>query len=128
MKSLTLDRRNISAALLAWLMCIALSAQAQQATEQYIPIGQSPGVSGKLSFIGPIVAVDHAARTISVDDRGEMRVIKVTENTRIWLDRSKVRRENKSAEYDDCEVGRRIELRYLGDDKTSADWIKIESE
>lgn len=44
---------------------------AQQTTEQYVPIGQSPGVSGKYSYIGKIVEVDQVAHTITVQsERG----------------------------------------------------------
>ncbi|MGI9204715.1 MAG: hypothetical protein ACR2Q3_11940 [Woeseiaceae bacterium] len=112
------------------LWCFILGAPTgygQQIAEQYIPIGYSPGVSGKYSYIGPIVAVDRDAHTISVDENGQRRVIKVTGVTRIWLDRSKRRRENRVASEDDCEVGRMIEVMYLTDAKESAAWIKIES-
>lgn len=112
------------------LWCVILGAPAvhsQQVAEQYIPIGYSPGISGKYSYIGPIVAVDRDAHTISVEENGERRVIKVTGATRIWLDRSKRRRENRVASEDDCEVGRKVEVMYRSDDRNAAAWIKIES-
>lgn len=112
------------------LTCLILACPAafgQKSTEQYIPIGNSPGVSGKYSYIGPIIAIDRSAQTITVEDRGEIREISVTDQTRIWLDRSKERRENLTADYADCEVGRMIEVKYSSEDQKSADWIKIES-
>lgn len=41
-------------------------AHAQEATERYIPLGQSPGVSGKLTSIGEIAEVDPRARTLTI--------------------------------------------------------------
>ena len=119
--------RGIRLMMLACVIFACPAAYGQQSAEQYIPIGYSPGVSGKYSYIGPIVAVDRNAHTITVEDRGELRVIKVTEQTHIWLDRSKTRRENRDADYADCEVGRMIEVKYSSEDQKSADWIKIES-
>lgn len=99
----------------------------QQTTEQYIPIGQSPGVSNKYSYIGSIVAVDRDTNTLTVQtDRGT-KTIRVLPKTRIWLDRSKAKRTNIAASYSDCEVGRKVEVMYDHDDHDVADWIKIEA-
>ena len=97
----------------------------QQTTERYIPIGQSPGVSGDLSYIGEIVAVDPATHTVMVRDDSGTRSIRVTETTRIWLDRSARKRENTTGTYEDCEVGRKVEVMHLLDDARTAVWIKI---
>lgn len=113
--------------LLIGATCVFSVVFAQQTTEQYIPIGKSPGVSGEYSYIGNIVAVDRSAHTISVEDGDRVRKIRVTDDTRIWLDRSKVRRENRKAAYEDCEVGRMIEVMHTHDDENIAAWIKIES-
>ena len=99
----------------------------QETTEQFIPIGYSPGISDKYSFIGKIVDVDQETHTIVVDSiRGE-RTIKVTPMTRIWLDRSKRKRTNTVGSYSDCEVGRKVEVMYDHDNESVADWIKIET-
>jgi len=100
---------------------------AQQAAEQFIPIGYSPGVSDKYSFIGKIIDVDQETHTIVVDSNRGQRVIKVTHMTRIWLDRSKVKRTNTVGSYSDCEVGRKVEVMQEHDNESVADWIKIES-
>lgn len=112
------------------LLCAALVlpvAKGQQTTEQFIPIGKSPGISGKYSYIGKVVAVDEDAHTIDVESDRGTKTIRVTDNTRMWLDRSKVKRTNPSASYADCQVGVTVEVMYLHDDKATADWIKIES-
>ncbi len=127
-----MNKRNLSMQIIKSLLLVCMiwgvsSTNGQQTTEQYIPIGHSPGVSDKYSYIGNIVAIDRKARTVSVEDRGEIRTFEVTAETRIWLDRSKVRRENLVAVYGDCEVGLRVELMHVRDNEDVADWIKIES-
>lgn len=118
---------SISALLFLCVTAVVSPTYGQQTTEQFIPIGKSPGISEKYSYTGAIVAIDRAARTISVEDNGEIRIIKVTTETSIWLDRSKIKRQNQLGGYDDCEVGRRIEVKYTELDKNVAEWIKIES-
>lgn len=127
-----MNKRNLGTQIIKSLLLVCMiwsvsPANGQQTTEQYIPIGYSPGVSDKYSYIGRIVAIDRKARTISVESRGVVRIIKVTAETRIWLDRSKARRENLLADYVDCEVGLRVELMHVRDNEDVADWIKIES-
>ena len=100
---------------------------AQQATERYIPIGQSPGVSGTYTYVGRVIATDPGRQTISVDDRTGVHLIKIAETTSIWFDRSKSNRQNRVASYSDCKVGARVEVMYQRDDVTTARWIKIES-
>ena len=51
------------------LQLVSPALDAHQATELYIPVGKSPGVSGRLSEIGQIDAVSPAARTITVGQR-----------------------------------------------------------
>ena len=102
-------------------------AKAQQTTEQFIPIGKSPGISDKYSHIGAIVAVDHDAGTIDVQSNRGTRTFRVTESTRLWLDRSKGKRTNVIASYTDCKVGVTVEVMYLHDDEATADWIKIDN-
>jgi len=99
----------------------------QETAEQFIPIGYSPGVSDKYSFIGKIVDVDQETHTIVVDSNRGKRMIKVTPMTRIWLDRSRQKRTNTVGGYDDCEVGRKVEVMHDRDNESVADWIKIES-
>jgi hypothetical protein len=114
----------------ALLLCAVLVspvAMGQQTTEQFIPIGKSPGISDKYSYIGAIVAVDSDSHTIDVQSNRGTKTIRITENTRLWLDRSKTRRTNPKASYADCKVGVTVEVMYVHGDKATADWVKIES-
>ena len=92
------------------------------ATERFIPIGQSPGVSSVKSYVGAIESVRSTASgfTMSVGD-GE-KPIQVTENTKIYLDTGPGE-SNKIGTEQDCRVGHIVEV-YLRGDGT-ANWIKI---
>lgn len=115
-------------ALAAVLLLICSTAvDAQMMTERYIPIGQSPGVSGKSSTIGTITEVDHDARTVTVSGDDGARTYKVADNTYIWLDRSDWKMTNLNGTYRDCVVGQRVEILHRRDDESTARWIKIEA-
>ncbi len=120
-------KRQLSGlAVIVATLCWASSAQAQMMTEQYIPIGQSPGISGKHSYIGQIESVDTSNRTITVRGPEGARTIKVTDKTWIWLDRSQQRRSNTFAKMSDLQPGRRVEVKYTEyQRKDTAAWIKV---
>jgi len=117
--------------LLLAALCLAFlsssAALAQQTTEQYVPIGASPGISGKYSTIGRIRAIDRDERKITVEHDGGRRTFTVTDATLIWLDRNRWKRTNLEGSYRDCKVGRHIEVMYSHDDESLAAWIKVEA-
>ena len=111
------------AIVLAALVVGVSHAHGQKQTERYIPLGQSPGLSGKATGIGLIEAVDAAARTITVGGR----TVAVTGATRIWLDRSRLKLTTLDGSFADLQRGRRVEV--MPDAATpgaSALWIKVE--
>jgi len=110
------------------LVAVTKTATGQLSTEQYIPIGTSPGVSGESSFIGRIVSVDPASRELTVEDASGQHTVTATMETRIWLDRSASGRASTEGSYADCEVGRRTEVLPRRDDPGVAAWIKIEAQ
>jgi len=103
------------------------SAYPQKATEQFIPLGQSPGVSGKLTWIGEIVGTDIPQRTLSIGGAQAAHTVKITEKTRIFLDRSKLKQTNLTGTFADLQKGRRVEVKY-GDPvlKQETEWVKVE--
>ena len=108
-------------------MVMLTPAMAQKATEQYIPIGKSPGASQKYSYIGTIVAVDSETHVITVENEAGRHDLRVAKETLIWLDRTKRKRRNSMGTFADCEVGRSVEVMHLLDDSRTAAWVKIES-
>lgn len=99
---------------------------AQEATERFIPIGQSPGISGTAAYLGEVIAVDPARRTVTVRGPSGDRTVAVTARTRIWLDRSAARQPNLTGAFADVAVGRRVEVKYEDAERRErADWIKL---
>jgi len=103
------------------------SAHGQKATEQFIPLGQSPGASGTLTSIGEIGETDAPTQTLTVVEPSGSRTVKITEKTRIFLDRNKLKQPNVTGTFAELKKGRRVEVKY--DDpasKQTADWVKVE--
>jgi hypothetical protein len=102
-------------------------AHGQKETERFIPIGQSPGVSQKQTSIGEIAEVDAARRTVTVAEQAGRRTVKITEKTRIWLDRTKLKQANLSGSFADLQKGRRVEVKVEDPGhREVADWVKVE--
>jgi hypothetical protein len=102
-------------------------AHAQQATERYIPLGQSPGLSGKHTYIGPISAADPENGTLTVFGPAGSRAVRITERTRIWLDRTKLELPSLEGHFEDFRRGRMVEVEYEDHErKESAAWVKVE--
>jgi len=102
----------------------AFEAVAQEATEMYIPIGQSPGVSNKTSVVGTIQALNAAARTLTVTGPSGPQTFTITDKTRIWLDKSAQKQANQHGSPADLQQGRRVEVKPQPAGR--ADWIKVQ--
>ena len=61
-------------------------ALGQKSTEMFIPLGQSPGLSGNLTVIGKIEMINVSGQSITVVVSSESWRGTVTNRTRIWLD------------------------------------------
>jgi hypothetical protein len=105
----------------------AVAAYGQEATEIYIPIGQSPGLSGKSSLMGTLESVDTRKRMVTVSGPSGARAIAFTERTPIWLDRSLQKQTNRSGTMADLQQGRTVEIKLRkGEAKPVAEWIKVQ--
>lgn len=100
---------------------------AEKATELYVPIGKSPGLSGKYSAAGRIEQVDYQKNTLTMSAGSSRYPVKVTERTMIFLDRSKMGQSNLYGSFADCKKGMMIEVRFEKDERgRPAEWIKLE--
>jgi hypothetical protein len=54
------------------------------------------------------------------------KTFKVTDQTRIWLDRAKLRQSNVKGGFDDLKTDRKVEVKSFKGRETEAEWIKIE--
>lgn len=102
------------------------TAYAQKATEMYIPIGQSPGLSGKHTAIGTIDSLDVLRGTMIVADSSQTYLVRFTDNTKIYLDRSFLREPNTHGNISDCRNNAVVEVKFKGNKVGDvAEWIKV---
>ncbi len=109
------------------LAIVVPSVGGQKATERYIPLGQSPGVSQKATSIGEVADVDARAQTVTIVDPAGRHTVKITAQTLIWLDRSKLKQTNLTGGFSDLQKERRVEVKYQDpDSRQLAEWVKVE--
>ena len=113
------------------LICLlvfgAFSANAEKSTELYIPIGQSPGLSGEYTVLGKIDQVNIQNRTIRMSGVSGSYTVKLTERTFIYLDRSKLQRSNTYGTLAECKVGDTVEVKFEDNSRNKPiEWIKVE--
>jgi hypothetical protein len=116
------------AAAVLWVLAGTNAANAQRATERYIPIGHSPGVSGKLSVIGTVEEMKAADKWMRIRAADKTYTIACTDETIYWLDRTNLRMTNLAGAITDCMYGRKVEVRFVNDDHAAcvAAWVKVE--
>jgi hypothetical protein len=107
---------------------VIFPSHGQKSTEIFIPIGESPGVSGKYSVIGNIASFDETTRVLTIDVDGVEHAVTITEETEIWLDKSGIQQTNEVGSPADCRQGRLCEMKYVYDGEIrqdEAEWLKI---
>ncbi len=106
------------------VVCGISLAYGQKATERFIPMGQSPGLSYKYTYMGSIDRVDKQRRSITAGGQ----TTKITGKTQIWLDRTKLRLSNQVGSFADLRPGQAVEIKYEDPErKDIAEWIKLEA-
>ena len=120
-------KRYLRLAIVIVLLGGALEASGQQATEMFIPIGQSPGLSGKGSLIGTLESVDPGKRMVTISSSLGAQTVGITDRTLIWLDRSQQKQPNQNGASNDLQKGRKVEVKLRkGEPKAVAEWIKVQ--
>lgn len=119
-----MNRKSLHIGAIVGLLIIADPVPGQQATEIYIPIGQSPGLSSEAAVIGTIASIDESSGRITIATDGRSVVVTIGDRTLYYLDSSHVERRNYPGNIEHCEIGRRVEARI--DDNGYVEWIKIE--
>jgi hypothetical protein len=124
---LTMLNRYLVLALAVAALASAPAAHGQEATEMYIPIGQSPGLSEKSSLIGSLESVDRGRRMVTVSTPSGAKTVALSERTTVWLDRSLEKQPNRSGTMADLQPGRKVEVKLRkGEPKPVAEWIKVQ--
>jgi len=120
-------KRMIFVAITVGLLGILSHAIAEKTTELYIPLGQSPGVSAKLTVIGKIEQVDSQNGALTLSDASGSYDVRVTNQTMIFLDKSGLNQKNAYGTLADCKNGMTAEVRFENDDRgRPAEWIKLQ--
>ena len=119
--------RYLRLAIVVMVLGGTLEASGQQATEIFIPIGQSPGLSNKGSVIGTLESVDPGKRMVTISSPSGAQTVVITDRTLIWLDRSEQKQPNQNGAIKDLQKGRKVEVKIRkGEPKAVAEWIKVQ--
>lgn len=101
---------------------VSLACFAQQATELFIPIGKSPGLSreGK-TIIGKVNAIS-SDKIVTVSGR----TVRVVDASEIYFDRSSIKKQNTYGKFDDIKIDKSVEV--YAPSNSIVIWLKIQSE
>jgi hypothetical protein len=104
----------------------AAVAAAQEATEVFIPIGKSPGVSKQQTVMGTVDTADEKGRALRITTPAAAITVAVTDKTRIFRDRSALKQPNEAGVFADLQKGRTVEVKLEpGEGQRKAEWIKV---
>jgi hypothetical protein len=118
---------RIGVVLVAVLVCGGSFAHGQRATERFIPLGRSPGVSGKLTTIGTIVAVHPEQGLLRISSAAGPVDVTIPGSTPIWIDRHALGLATLTGSLADCREGLTAEVKYADPDtRKLAEWVKVE--
>jgi hypothetical protein len=118
---------RVALTLFVFLLCAGSLAHGQEATERFIPIGRSPGVSGTRTAVGTIAAVDPAQRVLRLEGPAGPVTVEITDATRIWIDRHEYGLPTQRGSFGDCQKGRLAEVMYAQPETGgAAEWVKIQ--
>jgi hypothetical protein len=105
----------------------AFGVLAEKSTELYIPIGQSPGLSGKYTVMGQIDQVNSQNRTLKMSGASGTYTVSLTPHTVIYLDRSRAGLANTYGKLTDCLAGDKVEVKFKDNSPSKpVEWIKVQ--
>lgn len=116
-------------------VCICFVASigfAQYAMEQYIPIGESIGISHVTSIIGLVETVNHSKNVVQVKEGSVVYNVDLNNNpfgpVRFWIDNTLNGRSNSIGAASDIAVGSTVEVHFSDNSikpMLNAIWVKI---
>lgn len=112
--------------MILWLITFSY-CPAQKSTEMFIPVGQSPGLSGKYTVLGTVENFNAQDSILTLSTDAGNKVIKIKGQPKIWLDFSKLKSPNKNGTLNHVQIGLLVELKYTANKiDSTTDWIKIQ--
>lgn len=115
--------KRLTAFMASACMAAAMPASAQQATEIYIPIGKSPGLSPVKTRIGRIQSLAAARAGMTLETESGPTYVAFDPSTKIYVQHADPARVNQLGTYADCQAGLMAEA-YVADDGKLR-WIKV---
>lgn len=114
----------------ALLFGASVPLSAQKATEMYIPIGKSPGLSGKYTVVGTITSFDADRNRLVVTDTSDVKhTFELLPASKIWIDRSPQKTPNRYGTRSDLRPGYLVEVMYVRRgtqvQKDKIEWVKV---
>jgi hypothetical protein len=127
MRTIKIIFKNKKALLSIVILCaFSFCLHAQKETEVFIPIGKSPGVSGKYSMICTVQTVQVKDSIMTIKQESGNMNMKITEQTKVYLDKSKLKLQNKQGTVADIKPGMTMEVKYVDNKPANpVDWIKL---
>ena len=127
MKRIEVKLRSFYLIIPLLLVLLCHEARSQKTTEVFIPIGKSPGVSGKTTKMGKVESVktqDYSV-TMTLEDHTQA-TIKIEKSTAIYLDKSILKQPNAQGKWEDIKPGLLMEAKYSDINKNACEWIKVQ--
>ena len=123
-------RRATIACVLITAPFLATMALAQKATEMFVPIGQSSGLSGKHTLQARVQAVNEAERSLTLVQDTTTLTVKLGAHAPVWIDRSKQQQSNSTGTLTDAKPGMLAEVKFVKNSRTSgeAEWVKLQTQ
>jgi hypothetical protein len=115
--------RQLAAGIGSFVLAALTAAWAHPATELYIPIGKSPGISHLKSRIGPIASLSATQSGLTMALESGSVYVAFDKNTKIYVQYADPGRANQLGTYADCRAGLTAEV-YTADDGT-VPWVKV---
>ena len=115
--------------LAALVAACSAPAFAQKATEMFVPIGQSAGLSGKHTMMARVQSVDANARSITLVQDSTTHTVKLGAKMPLWIDRSKQQQSNSAGTLADIRPGMMAEVKFINNNRAAgeAEWVKVQS-
>lgn len=122
-----MSKKLIIIGIICFLAFGAYTVSAEKATELYIPVGQSPGLSGIHTVMGQIDQVNFQDETLKMTGPSGIYTVKLTRWTFIYLDRSKAGMTNTYGKLSDCLAGDTVEVKFEDNSRSKpVEWIKVQ--
>ena len=120
---------TVCALVAALLGTVATPCLSQKATEMFIPVGQSAGLSGKHTLLARVQAVNPGERSLTLVQDGATQIVRLGARTPVWIDRSKIQQQNSSGTLADVAPGALVEVKFQKNNRASgeAEWVKVQS-